>query len=147
MALPPSSSKGHGTTMSTTGAKGEADAFRLFIPDTLECCIFRSGCLTFEPGSLFEFMDSDTGAAVNESYVNAVRFDVCRMEVWACGGEELLIAGEQAQRATRERKDAVIAKARQVDKAQFFNNPFDREYLLSETLSGTGSNDKDQLTR
>ena len=52
--------------------------------------------------------------------------------------------GIQAQKETRKIKDHAIQKARQVDKAQFFNNPFDREYFLSKTTGGDFSKNMDR---
>jgi hypothetical protein len=41
----------------------------------------------------------------------------------------------EAQAEERQTQDMLIHRARQVDKAAFFNNDFDREFLLSNTVS------------
>lgn len=56
------------------------------------------------------------------------------MEVWGCGGEVCLQHALQAQAKDRGDRDALIQKARQVDKAQFANNSFDQEFLLGKTF-------------
>ena len=63
------------------------------------------------------------------------------LEVWACGGEDLIQRGIQAQEKEREIRDENIQKARKVDKGAFFSNAFDREFLLSKTL-GHKANDR-----
>lgn len=40
----------------------------------------------------------------------------------------------EAQAKDRGDRDALIQKARQVDKAQFANNSFDQEFLLGKTF-------------
>jgi hypothetical protein len=57
------------------------------------------------------------------------------MEVWGCGGEASLEHALQAQAKDRGDRDALIQKARQVDKAQFANNTFDQEFLLGKTFA------------
>ena len=69
---------------------------------------------------------------------NIKYFDILALEVWACGGSDMINKGMESQQTTRKIKDHAIQKARQVDKAQFFNNPFDRENFLSKTTGGSG---------
>ena len=57
------------------------------------------------------------------------------MEVWGCGGEVCLEQALQAQAKDRGDRNALIQKARQVDKAQFANNSFDQEFLLGKTFA------------
>lgn len=103
------------------GMGGDLEKFRLYIPDTLEDCVARSNCLTFETGSFFR--DS-----------NSSEFDIEIMEVWGCGGETFLHDALEAQSKDRGDRDALIQKARQVDKAQFANNKFDQEFLLGKNF-------------
>jgi hypothetical protein len=56
------------------------------------------------------------------------------LEVWACGGTAAIMRGQAAQVQSRALKDEAIQRARKVDKAQFFNNSFDQEFLLSGTF-------------
>lgn len=56
------------------------------------------------------------------------------MEVWGCGGEVCLQQALEAQAKDRGYRDALIQKARQVDKAQFAGNSFDQEFLLGKTF-------------
>lgn len=56
------------------------------------------------------------------------------MEVWGCGGTASLEHALMAQAKDRGDRDALIQKARQVDKAQFANNSFDQEFLLGKTF-------------
>eukprot|EP01038_Epipyxis_sp_PR26KG_P016805 gene16805-23004_t len=101
------------------GGSAEGTGFRLFIPDTLEHCVARSSCPTYESGLL----------------VREANFEIDYLEIWGCGGDEIVLGGLKAQAKEREIVDENIRKARQVDKAQFFNNEFDNEFLLSNTMS------------
>ena len=59
------------------------------------------------------------------------------IEVWGCGGSaEALEAAASAQANARDDKARLIERARQVDKAQFANNEFDRDNLLGKTFGG-----------
>ena len=103
------------------GFGGTRERFRLFIPDTLERCTLKPNCLTYECGCLLDEADADT-------------FEIDCIEIWGCGGEEAISRGRTAQQLDRSLKSDAIEKARKVDKAQFFNNSFDQEFLLSNTL-------------
>ena len=59
-------------------------------------------------------------------------FLVSQIEVWGLGGADSL----KARDAWRAQKDKMLLKQRQVDKSQFANNTFDREFLLKGTFSG-----------
>lgn len=108
------------------GFGGSLEGFRLFIPDTLEHCTVRASCTTYEQGRLV-FSD--------EIDVNNIQFDIEHLEVWGSGGTELIESGLRAQADHRKVLAHTIDKARKVDKAQFFSNGFDREYLLPNTFS------------
>lgn len=62
-------------------------------------------------------------------------FEIDFMEVWACGGEKYIKNGMLSLKKDRELKYETLQKARKVDKAQFFNNAFNQEFLLSNTFS------------
>lgn len=98
--------------------------FRLFIPDSLENCIANSNCLTFESGKLVER---------NEGSGNYV-FEIDIMEVWGCGGDDIVVDAAKAQEKFRAIKDDNINRARKCDKAAFFGNSFDQEFLLGNTM-------------
>jgi hypothetical protein len=116
------------------GLGGSMESFRLFIPESFENCTAAEGCLTFESGRLLpqkndnQYMDSITKS----------NFEIDYLEVWACGGDEFIQDGMKALVKDRELRDENIQKARKVDKAQFFNNSFDQEFLLSRTLAHRG---------
>lgn len=103
------------------GMGGTLEKFRLSIPDTLEDCKAHSSCLTFEAGAL---VDNSTGD-----------FDIEVMEVWGCGGDDLVQEALDAQAKDRGARDDLIRKARLVDKAAFANNTFDQEFLLPKNFS------------
>lgn len=107
------------------GFGGTAEGFRLFVPESLERCTAADACPTYETGPLLPD--------------GAEQFEIHTLEVWGCGGREAVAAALQAQRQERAIADENIVKARQVDKAQFFNNEFDREFFLSNTTSYAGS--------
>ncbi len=102
------------------GFGGTQEEFRVFIPDSLESCIARDTCLSFEDGRLI---------AEGES------FEIATLEIWGCGGNSRVERAMKAQTANRQVVDEAFAKARKVDKAQFFDNSFDREFLLSNTFA------------
>lgn len=108
------------------GFGGSLEGFRLFIPDTLEQCTARGMCTTYEPGKLVFSDDHD---------VNNVQFEIEHLEVWGSGGAVMIESALKAQADHRKVLADTIDKARKVDKAQFFNNGFDREFLLSNTFS------------
>lgn len=108
------------------GFGGSVEGFRLFIPDTLEQCTARAICTTYEPGKLVFSDDFD---------VNNVQFEIEHLEVWGSGGTSLIANALKAQANHRHVLAHTIEKARKIDKAQFFNNGFDREFLLGNTFS------------
>lgn len=121
------------------GLGGTPENFRLFIPDTLEECIAKSSCLTYEPGVLLQPLASEPkGSFMSTQDENGLwsrdRFEIGCLEVWGCGGDEAVTKGLQAQSLDREIRNETIQRARQVDKAQLFNNSFNQEFLLSNTL-------------
>lgn len=141
----------HGLGFGGSGTRGDWDSFRLWIPDTLENCVVRSNCLTYEPGSLLtrtaevkgattdghcEFDATTSPTKVSSPFAcrNEVYFEIDCIEIYGCGGDETLAYGLKAQQEARKTKDEHIQRARKVDKAQFFNNPFDREFLLGGTF-------------
>lgn len=101
------------------GFGGTVEGFRVFIPESLEGCVANHSCPTYETGKLVE----------------GETFEIHTLEIWGCGGEATVASALRAQRLDREVVGENIRKARQVDKAQFFNNEFDREFLLSSTMS------------
>lgn len=102
------------------GFGGTTDGFRLFIPESLEHCSALASCPSYEPGRLIP-----TGSL----------FEMDAIEIWGCGGREIVQNALVRQQEERELIDENIRKARKVDKAAFFNNEFDREMFLSQTTS------------
>lgn len=131
------------------GFGGTRERFRLFIPDTLENCIIHGSCLTYE-SCIFDVptIESTTISAVTKSNQPTIltatttttetnensRFAIDVIEVWGCGGLASLARGQQAQSTLRAIKDEAIQRARKVDKAAFFDNEFNNEFLLSKTM-------------
>lgn len=101
------------------GMGGTLEGFRFFIPDTLEGCVANSIDTSFEPGLL----------------VPDDKFEIDVLEIWGCGGHEKFEKAMQAQQKNREIMEENISKARKVDRAQFFNNTFDQEFLLPNTMA------------
>jgi hypothetical protein len=128
------------------GFGGTRERYRLFIPDSLENCTLNSNCLTYEPGEFTappapqEQAGGKGAAGVGKSKIdmfenaNTNNFEIDCLEVWACGGTAAIMRGQAAQVQSRALKDEAIQRARKVDKAQFFNNSFDQEFLLSGTF-------------
>jgi hypothetical protein len=111
------------------GFGGDTDNFRLFIPENFDGCIARDACLTFEPGHL----------------VSGEKFEINCLEIWGCGGEEKVKTGLTALAENRKLNQQNIEKARKVDKAAFFNNQFDQEFLLSHTFSHRGQQERPEV--
>ena len=110
------------------GIGGTLEGFRLFITENLEKCSARDMCPTFEEGKLIS---------------SGEEFEIDSLEVWGCGGDSRVEAALKAQDENRQIIAENIQKARKVDKAAFFDNSFDREFLLSNTFS----HQKDKLDR
>lgn len=102
------------------GLGGTLEGFRIFIPESLENCTARDSCPTYENGRLI---------------TQGENFEIDTLEIWGCGGNSRVEQALKAQQANRKVIDEAIAKARKVDKAQFFDSSFDREFLLSNTFS------------
>lgn len=102
------------------GIGGTVENFRLYIPDSLEDCIVRTQCDTFERGRLIS---------------SGERFNILELEVFGCGGDLAVAEALKAQKKDRAARDELIQKARTVDKAAFVDNAFDQEFLLSKTFS------------
>jgi hypothetical protein len=121
---------------------GSMESFRLFIPESFENCKAAESCLTFDGGKLITgeengkslIDDAKDLKSFFSSPLNKNDFEIDVLEVWACGGDEFIQAGMSALAKDREIRDENIRRARKVDKAQFFNNAFDQEFLLSGTF-------------
>lgn len=101
------------------GFGGTMEGFRVFIPDSLENCYARPTCPTYELGKLVEEEE----------------FEIDAMEVWGCGGWNKITKALQAQQIARDVTKETIDRARKIDKAAFFDNSFDREFLLPTTFA------------
>lgn len=62
-------------------------------------------------------------------------FEIDTLEIFGCGGTEKVAKAMLALQDNRESTDIEIQKARKVDKGAFFNNEFDREMFLGNTLN------------
>jgi hypothetical protein len=118
------------------GMGGSLEKFRLFIPDTLEDCVAHPNCLTFEGGSLLNSnSSSSSSSSYDPSTPRSGSFSIEVLEIWGCGGEELVNEALTAQQKDRGARDDLIRKARLVDKAAFAGNMFDQEFLLPKNFS------------
>ena len=63
---------------------------------------------------------------------------VALIELYGFGGEKAL----EAQRAAREEKEEIVSSRRQVDKKQFIQSDFDKEFLFGGTFKA--SNEKQE---
>lgn len=155
------------------GLGGILEGFRIFIPDSLENCTARGNCPTYEAGKLLLSSDqfdeilpnstnnnsyttggiassnSFSSAYLKNSYssnykpTNIESFNIDTLEVWGCGGNNRVAEALSAQLEHRKQANIALEKARKVDKAAFFNNDFDREFLLGQTTSHSKHNRAD----
>lgn len=116
---------------------GSLESFRLFISESFDNCVASDSCLTFEGGNLLPESTANDGKDKEFSGVSKSAFEIDHLEVYACGGKQIIERGMKALANDREIRDENIQRARKVDKAQFFNNAFDREFLLSGTFAHT----------
>ena len=92
------------------GFGGTTDMPRLFIPASMEACNAGVMDKTFRQGDLLP------GEALE-------KFNIKRLEVWGCGGEEAIKQGLGARDKYRELTDACIYSARKIrDKSAFVND-------------------------
>lgn len=127
------------------GGTPALDQFRLFISESFDECIVNSSCLTFEPGKLAS-VDPSSNVIVSTLFGEEITIedsskssgplylDIDVIEVWGCGGERFISKAIEAQTEARQLAARTLDKARTCDKATFFNNGFDQEFLLSKTL-------------
>ena len=112
---------GFGGELHAKNASETAPHPRLWIDADFDLCFATSGSndLVYEPGPL---LGDD---------LTRQTFQIAELEAWGLGGAQALLARE----SWRGQKARMLQKQRQVDKAQFANNSFDREYLLKGTFS------------
>ena len=123
------------------GMGGNLDRFRFFIPEDLDdgskthkVCVANESDLTYEHGELIPSSGESVEFISNINDLGT-RFNIECLEIWACGGEELIKRGVVAQAKDRDVRSDIINKARQCDKAAFAGNSFDQEFLLSKTFA------------
>ena len=115
---------------------GTLENFRLFISESFDNCTANGNCLTYESGNLLP-VNRDINLPNNFMEANDIqngKFEIDAIEIWATGGAKFVEHGLKELSKTREIKEENIQRARKVDKAQFFNNAFDKEFLLSGTF-------------
>jgi len=114
---------GFGGELHAKTASETAPHPRLWIDAEFDTCFASSGSndAVYEPGPL-----------LGDDLLRET-FRVAQIEVWGLGG----IDGMKSRDAWRAQKERMLLKQRQVDKSQFANNAFDREYLLNGTFSGS----------
>jgi hypothetical protein len=121
------------------GFGGTVEGFRLFIPESLEHCRVVGACPTYETGRLLGSTAAPPGVGPESE-----TFEIQTMEIWGCGGAEVVAAALRAQATEREIADENVTKARQVDRAAFFNNDFDKEFFLSKTTAHSKFTERDR---
>lgn len=121
------------------GMGGHLERFRFFVPDTMDegrgddkVCVANDSDLTYERGQLIA-PSANLGFLTNINDIGT-KFNIECLEVWACGGDEVISAGLSAQSKDRDVRAENINKARQCDKAAFAGNAFDQEFLLGKTF-------------
>jgi hypothetical protein len=97
--------------------------FRLFLNEGLDACVAKSSDLNFEAGAML----GPTGTQG--------RFELAELQVYACGGDAVVERGLQGRKLARQVAGEKLQKARQVDRAAFAENAFDREMLLGNTFA------------
>ena len=120
------------------GMGGHLERFRFFIPDNMDegsktekLCVANDYDLSYQSGKFLvdPFPDDDI---LNREYGG--KFNVDALEIWACGGEDVIQCGLKAQAKDRDIRNDNINKARQCDKAAFIGK-FDQEFLLGKTFA------------
>lgn len=104
------------------GFGGSKESMRLWISGTLEECSARSIGLTYEKGALRGVKKGDEIGTV----CNPDNFDVAKLQLFGFGGDDAI----KKQDLVREEKAELVHSRRQVDKKQFVQGEFDREFLL-----------------
>eukprot|EP01055_Gregarina_sp_Pseudo9_P005416 Gregarina_sp_Pseudo_9__5415@NODE_668_length_2396_cov_8_599491_g631_i0_p1_GENE_NODE_668_length_2396_cov_8_599491_g631_i0NODE_668_length_2396_cov_8_599491_g631_i0_p1_ORF_typecomplete_len479_score56_06TLD/PF07534_16/9_3e23_NODE_668_length_2396_cov_8_599491_g631_i05862022 len=102
------------------GFGGEEANHRLLIKSDLKTLVVTYSDKTYRPGELVDLKDED-GSLMFRKEVEMEEF-----EVWGLGDERDL----KAQLRAKEREEDLKADARQVDRAKFADNAFDREFLV-----------------
>uniref|UniRef100_A0A0G4GYY6 Oxidation resistance protein 1 n=1 Tax=Chromera velia CCMP2878 TaxID=1169474 RepID=A0A0G4GYY6_9ALVE len=142
----------HQFTPKGFGFGGQMGTFRLFVDQDLKegyclqsCSTYASGPLLFtRPGPSQPSQEGAGGpgwgpirsireqleAVGSENFQDS--FEVDEIEIWGTGGEDALIAQQQAL----ARDEMLRSERRQVDKSRFLDNEFDRQNLLGGTFKG-----------
>ena len=118
------------------GFGGTEQSFRLYIPDSLERCEARAYDIVYEKGPLI---------ANNKIEIDNVFFEIDNIEFWCCGTDEVIAKGMRGLQVDRANRDELIRKAQSCDKAAFFRNDFDNEFLLGNTLAHRNEVQRDRL--
>ena len=100
------------------------EAMRLWISGTLEDCYSRSIGLTYDQGPLRCIK------SVSDDVLNPDTFKIVSISLYGFGGESALTE----QQTKREEVSEIVNSRRQVDKRQFVQSDFDREFLLGNTF-------------
>lgn len=101
-------SRGYDRQAHGIGFGGTVQQPRLFLPESFDDCRAAERDLTFEKGPLLN--------------TNLQNFEIDSLEVWGCGGTEVVQVALGARDRQRDIKDAAIRKARKVDKAAFLDD-------------------------
>ena len=86
---------------------------RLFLDESFSGCFVSSNDTTFQTGYLLPRTDA---------FSQKIFFSPEQIEVWGCGGGEIVAAALSAQRQDREMREAYLNQARKVDKAAFVSD-------------------------
>lgn len=115
------------------GFGGKPECFRLWISEDLEdgyCCLSDT---TYEAGTLYPGIPNDTGDGSSDAAGFQMHFRLSELEVWVEADKEAL----RRQKQFADRDERIRLERRQVDRARFADNAFDREYLLEGRFKGS----------
>ncbi len=105
---PNARSRGYDQQAHGIGFGGTVDQPRLFLAESFDNCRAAAQDMTFESGRLLDH--------------KGTTFEIHNLEVWGVGGTEVVQEALGARSLQRDIKNAVIQKARKVDKAQFLDD-------------------------
>lgn len=108
-------SRGYDQQAHGVGFGGTVHQPRLFLSECFDKCRAGNQDLTFEKGPLLDTTKSSSSSP-------PAQFDIDNLEVWGCGGTEVVEFALGARSRQRDIKNAAIQKARKVDKAAFLDD-------------------------
>lgn len=111
----------------------QRDKARLWVGEEVDRCAARSLDLTFDMGPM---LWTDGGCPDGEDGA----FALDSAEVWGLGGED----AAAAQQEHRAQAQALVERARKVDRGKFLESDFDKEMFFGKTFSGSNGSEQQQ---